>query len=160
MKRTLNADWALNLPKMRLTWADVDEEAIEKKIALMAEYVKKESDGSFLLDKNSGYIIQKKNLPWSCVFDVIKNAGRIRFVVLMSLPPRFRIRTPAPAKGKMYAYYNSAKDAVRLLTYTGKRREDLAGYDGYGRGPDETEVVEGLRDRNGNWIKELDRRWK
>ncbi len=159
MKKELNLEWSRNLAEMRTTLADDDRTRIEK-IARMAEYVRAETDGSFSLDKYSGYIVQEKKLPWGYVFDVIKNAPNFGFIVPMALPPRFKVSEPKPERGKMFAYYNKGKDAVLFKLYTGERREDLAGYDGWGREPDELEVVEGLRDRDGNWIEELSLKWE
>jgi len=158
MKKELNADWSLNLSEMRPTWADKEDVAREK-IARLVDYVESESDGYFYMDKYSGYIVQKKALPWSYVFDVIKNAPKLGFVVYMKLPPRFKVRKPKPVRGTMYAYYDSENDAIKLHTYTGERREEFAGYDGWGREPDELEVIEGLRNRNSNWIDELKLKW-
>lgn len=158
MKKKLNAEWALNLNAMKPKWAD-KEDVARVKIAQLADYIKSESDGAFLLDKSSGHIVQKKELPWSYIFDIIRNAPEFGYVILMKIPPRFKIKNSEPMRGAMYAYYNSENDAIRIRVYTGERREDLAGYDGFGRGPDELEAIEGHRDRDGNWIEELNLKW-
>lgn len=158
MAKELNTDWSLKLIEMQPTWTDNDD-VIRKKTEKLAEYVKTESGNTFCLDKYSGYIVQKKKLPWSRVFDVIKNAPKFGFVVPVGVPPHFKIRKPNPARGTMYAFYDAEKDAVLLRLYTGERREELAGYDGWGRESDELEVIEGLRDRNGIWLKELELKW-
>lgn len=158
MKKELNVDWILKLEELKPNWTDF-EEATHKKTDRLADYIKSESGGTFYLDKYSGYIVQKKDLPWSYLFDIIKNAPKFGFIVAIAVPPRFRINSPKPERGTMYAYYNSENDAIRVRIYTGGRREDLAGYDGYGREPDELEVIEGLRDKEGNWVEELSLKW-
>lgn len=158
MDEKLNAEWALNLAGMLPTWADSDAEA-RAKVAGIVEFVKNESQGAFYYDKYSGRIVQKKDLPWDYVFDVIRNSGRFSFVVPMDIPSRFRLRKPSPQRGTMLAAYREEPDAVLLRIYTGNRREDLAGYDGYGREPDELEVVEGLRNRDGDWQRGLEIKW-
>lgn len=158
MKKELNADWTLKIKEMKPNWSD-NEDAARKKIDRLVDYIKSESGGAFYLDKYSGYIIQKKGLPWSYLFDIIKNTPEFRFIVAIAVPPRFKVKKPKPVRGTMYAYYNSKNDTIRVRIYTGGRREDLAGYDGFGREPDELEVIEGIRDRNGNWIEELNLKW-
>lgn len=158
MDRKTDAGWALKLADMRPTWADSDSVAREK-VARMVDCVENESQGAFYLDKYSGEIVQKTDLPWDYMFDVIKNASMFSFVVRMALPPHFKLRKPSPKRGTMLAAYREEQDAVLLRVYTGNRREDLTGYDGFGREPDELEVVEGLRSREGNWIEELRIKW-
>lgn len=158
MNKELNTEWSRNLNGMRPGWTD-SKEAARNKISRLVGYVHAESGGSLRLDVRSGHIIQAKTLPWEYIYDVIKNASGFAFIVTMAMPPRFKAKEPEPGRGTMYAYYCEEKDAVRLRSYTGKRREDLSGYDGWGREPDELEVVEGIRDKNGNWIEALDLKW-
>lgn len=158
MKKELNAQWALALAQMQPLWED-HVSVTREKVKRMAEYVKGESDGAFAYDKHSGYLLQRKELPWRYLFDVIKAASTFGFIVLMELPKSFGVRKPEPARGTMYAYYNADSDAVLLQVYTGEYREDLSGYDGFGREPDELEVVEGLRRCNGSWAEELHLKW-
>lgn len=158
MKKELNADWALRLKELKPNWTD-KEDIARKKTDRLVDYVKSESGGTFYLDKYSGYIVQKKVLPWNYVFDIIKNAPEFGYIISMGVPPRFKTKKSEPARGAMYAYYNSKNDAIKVRIYTGGRQEDLSGYDGFGREPDNLEVIEGHRDRNGNWIEELNLKW-
>jgi len=59
----------------------------------------------------------------------------------------------------MYALYNSEKKAVMLRVFTGECIENRGDDDGFGVEPDEHEVLEGLRNRDGDWIEELRLLW-
>lgn len=159
MSKELNVEWVSQLEARCPKWGDSDD-VVREKLSRLAEYVKIESNGYFQYDTDAGKLIQKKTLPWSCVFDVIKCGQEFDFVVLMDIKPRFKFKKPFPPKGMMFASYDEDEDAVRLKIYSGERREDLSGYDGYGREPDELEVVEGLRDRDGEWLEELEVKWE
>lgn len=154
-----NPQWAIGLCQMRPLFTDSFSVAM-KKFRQLAEYVKAESGGIFVFDCNSGTMIQNAQASWEYVFDVIKAAPCFSYVVRLRLPHRLKVKKPNPGLGRAFASYVSKKDAVRLRVYSGKRREDLSGYDGFGREPDELEVVQGLRGRDGSWVKELRLKWK
>lgn len=158
MKDKLNADWALSLaemtPSVMLSYTEQREQWQK-----LAQYIKEQSNNDFLLDGNECQLVQNAKLNWSYLFDVIKAAEGFKFRIAMALPHHFRINKPNPGRGWMYAFYNRKNDTIELRVYTGNRREDLSGYDGFGREPDEIEIVTGMRDRDGNWVKELDFDW-
>ncbi len=158
MKKEFNADWAIMLDDMLPTLSD-NGTAVREKWNRLSEFIKEESDGAFLLSKNSQQLIQNSRVKWSYIFDVIKNAPKFGYKIALQLPPRFRLKNPNPEPGWMYASYDENTNAVRVRVFTGNLREDLSGYDGFGREPDEFEVVEGLRDRDGNWIQNLNLTW-
>lgn len=143
---------------MHPKWGD-SEETILAKVERLAAYVAGESDDAFAVDRQRGYICQKKDLPWPLLFDIIKNGAEFCFVVRTHLSESFSMPSPNPARGCMFAYYNAEKDAVLLRSFTGERREDVAGFDGWGRDPDAVEVVEGLRNREGEWLENLRPKW-
>lgn len=158
MKEGLTAEWALSLSKMLPVRIFSDAEK-KIKLAQLATYIDSASKGAFQWDDKTASIVQRKKLPWGYLFDVIKCAREFVFVVKMPLPPKFKLIDPEPKRGTMLAHYEDDDDAISLFIYTEGKREELAGYDGWGREPDELEVVAGLRDREGNWIDELHIEW-
>lgn len=153
-----DTDWAIMLNDMRPTWTD-DEGVRRARTEEIRNYVAEQSQGAFELDKYTGRITQLKAMNWSTIFDVIKNADLFGFTIWMEIPSSLNVKKTSPALGSMYACYKAEEDAVRVRAETGKRREDLSGYDGWGRGPDEFEVVQGFLDRDGQWLEPLHLTW-
>lgn len=165
--KDFDVSWILNLKEMRPKPGD-DSELKWKKKDEMVEYVKNQSHGSLALETSSQRtIFQLKPLPWSYVFDLIKTMApknyldyAPEFVVLVDWPSGFTPARPMPRDlDTMLATYNSEKDAILLRVFTGDYIEHRGDEDGFGEEPDEHEVLEGLRDRDGKWIEELKLTW-
>ncbi|MCC8176513.1 MAG: hypothetical protein LIO91_08800 [Bacteroidales bacterium] len=114
--------------------------------------------GYFELKGDFQTLVQRKSLPWESIFEILSATQRCSIVLLdMTIPKGFSVekgKTP-----KAYASYMPEKNAVNVEIYTGRSREDLSGYDGYGREPDELEVIRCLRDRDGNIIEDWHSEW-
>ena len=155
-----DTDWAKRLGPYELDWQKMDR-------ALYGELlnsIRQAADGAF--DVGSAAvcrplqkiaICQKKDLPWDYLYDCIK-WSRKDFCIL--LPPCISDQFLGYVKedGKpVYAWYEPEADGIRVLAYTGvvEEEEDTSpGYDGYGRFDTDYEVVQGIVNREGNWIRE------
>lgn len=155
----MDLKWIEALVEMKPHWED-DETIRSEKFNEANRYVKKCTDGKFRLRMwyNNLIIVQQQHMKWECLYGFIKATPAFCFEISIKIPKEFRI-IKEPDKNRMYASYCEATDAVRIYGYTGERRDDTAGYDGYGMEPDKIERIEGYRKADGEWLEPLTSRW-
>lgn len=161
-----DASWITKLKEMYPNPGD-DFKVRMKKDDEMVEYVDTQSDGALALERSSHWkIYQLKPLPWSYLFDLLKNmSGRSYlepsscFVVMVKWPANFTPIRPEPEPDRMYAKYDREKDAIMLTVMTGECIEHRGDEDGFGEEPDEHRTLVGFRDRDGKWIEEPRLTW-
>lgn len=149
----LDASWITNLREMKCKHDD------DIKMQMMREYVRIQSHDSLSFNPHKYHFEQLKPLPWSYIFDLIKNSAsmkdffyNITFTVLHEWPQDFKPSRPDPDPGKMYATYNPGKDAISVMVLTGNCIEHRGDEDGFGEEKDEHEALIGLLNRQGKWI--------
>lgn len=160
-----DASWITNLKDMNPKWGE-DDKTRWMKNQQMEEYVRTKSNDSLSLDTLKWHFYQLKPLPWRYVFDLIKLSTPLRdsycnpmFTILHEWPQNFNPLRPNPESGKMFASYNSRKDAISLMVLTGSCIEHRGDEDGFGEEPDEHEALIGLCNRGGKWIEEPKFTW-
>ncbi|MCC8118188.1 MAG: hypothetical protein LIP09_05480 [Bacteroidales bacterium] len=157
-----NAEWAKMLSeKLPIFYYRIDEDKEAKeKIREFSEFVKNSSEGAIEVESDYYWVlIQKQPLEWQYIYDVLANAPQFNMVLDMELPDKFQKRFKKGEEQKITASYDADKESILMSAYTGNRREDLSGYDGFGREPDELEEIVALRDRNGDWVQEWHSQW-
>lgn len=153
----------------------------------LVEFIEKESNGIFIFDKDSDCLAQNADVDWSYIYDIVKANTGYGFgnIVRQPLSPNFFINydTEDIEPDMMYAEYDKAIDAVRLYIHTGNERtiSEDSGLSEPNKSESsvvndndfhvkvinlssrpviEYEFVEGVRDRDGNWLEELHLVWE
>lgn len=159
MKTDYDTSWAAKLDEIYAQHRKFYYEDDEREAALKAlSDINSRMDGYFELLNSFSTLVQLKPLPWKYIFDILKNTKKCS-VLLKDYPIPAKYLPAKSEKLKVYASFLADKGAVQIQYYTGRRREDLSGYDGYGREPDELEFVSCLRDRDGNLIEDWHPEW-
>lgn len=165
----------------------VDEDNMISEGKALVKFIEKESNGIFIFDVDSDCLVQNADADWSYVFDVVKSNHGYNFgnIVRQPLSSDLSINYDSDSlePGMMYAEYDKYTDAVRLYIYTGGERTipvkserekhySAVNYDVNettfhikvtqlaSRPKIESELIEGLRNRNGEWLEELHSVWE